>query len=177
MIDFRLEIPQRKMRRIEQHRASFVVAKFILVNLLMFAEVKTIHALPLNASSGVQEKESQLSWDISTDNVAAYSLIPLLDLESLMEESAETGSNSSRRRRSTKLNNIVFEMVSSSKRRSFPYQGAVRIGNFCSGTLISESHVLSAAHCVHDGRAYRYKLSKIRVGKRILFFYLAIMMI
>ena len=157
------------MARIEHDRASVTVVTFILVNLLIFAEVKTIHGLPLNTSSSVEE--SRLSWDISTDNVAAYSLIPMLDLESLMEETAETESNSSRKRRSTKVKSIVFEMVSSSERRSFPYQGAVRISNFCSGTLISDSHVLTAAHCVHNGKTY-YKLSAIRVGKSFKVFHI-----
>lgn len=151
------------MAKIKHDRPSAVAATFILVNLLVFAEVKTIHGLPLNTSSSVEE--SRLSWDISTDNVAAYSLIPMLDLESLMEETAETEWNYSRRRRSTKVKNIVFEMVSSSERRSFPYQGAVRINDLhCSGTLISDSHVLTAAHCVHNGRMYS-SVSRVRVGE------------
>ena len=153
------------MLRMKQNRAPLFAATFILFNLLAFGEFGT-NALPLNTSSSTEE--GKLTWDISTDNVAAYSIIPMLDLESLMEEDSETGTSSSRQKRSSKRQ-LVYKTVSSSNIKSLPYHAAVRISNVCSGTLISDSHVLTAAHCLHNGKHFTMKIQKLRVGKCFIF--------
>ncbi|XP_018416214.1 PREDICTED: serine protease 23-like [Nanorana parkeri] len=77
--------------------------------------------------------------------------------------SRKRNAKSSRRRRQIYGPDVRFS-ISRPFLRDFPFASAVRLSTGCTGVLVTERHVLTAAHCVHDGQDYVQGARKLRVG-------------
>ena len=69
-----------------------------------------------------------------------------------------------------RLKRLIFEpdnrirLNTSTQAQKFPFSTAVKISTGCSGSLISSLHVLTSAHCLHDGRHPLTPISNLKVG-------------
>ncbi|XP_048842497.1 inactive serine protease 35-like [Brienomyrus brachyistius] len=110
--------------------------------------------------------EELLSYE--TVNESGARTLTEVSLQGLAGVRANHGYNAStpapRRKRQVYGTDSRFVIADKQFTTNYPFSTTVKVSTGCSGILLSPRHVLTAAHCIHDGRDYLKGAQRLRVG-------------